>query len=251
MRVAIDAEAVPEGLQEDLQIEGETPTLDVVEVVLDPLLDRRVAAPAVDLGPAGDPRLHLVAEHVAWHAAPELLDEARALRPRPHEAHLAVQHVEELRQLVEARPPQGNAERGTPRIILARPHRSRLRLGVHPHRPELQHPEAPAVDPHALLAIEDGPRRGELERDRDPQHHWRRDRQRERAEDQVEHALDDAVPAVELGLAQVDERDHLELFDPAAVRDETEHVRHHVDAVRLVAVPAYTRLYYIASTIRQ
>src|SRR6266850_6697616 len=100
MRVAVDAEAVPEGLQEDLQIEGETPALDVVEVVLDALLDGGVAAPAVDLGPAGDPRLHLVAEHVAGHAPPELLDEARALGPRAHQAHLAAQHVEELRELV-------------------------------------------------------------------------------------------------------------------------------------------------------
>src|SRR6266852_3741707 len=122
MRVAVDAEAVPEGLQEDLQIEAEAPALDVVEVTLDPPLDRRVAPPAVDLGPAGDPRLHLVAEHIARHAPPEFLDEARALRARPHEAHLAAQHVEELRQLVEARPSQERPEGGAAWIIRARPH---------------------------------------------------------------------------------------------------------------------------------
>src|SRR5262249_21943244 len=134
MRVAVDAEGVPEGLQQDLQIEAETPALDVVEVVLDPLLDRRVAAPAVDLRPAGDPGLHLVAEHVAGHAATEFLDEARALGPRADQAHLTAQHVDELRQFVEAGPPQKYAQGGAARIVDARPHGAGLRLRVHPHR---------------------------------------------------------------------------------------------------------------------
>src|SRR5438445_690092 len=144
MRVAVDAEAVPEGLQENLQIEAEAPALDVVEVTLDPPLDRRVAPPSVDLGPARDPRLHLVAEHVARHPAPELLHEARALRARPDEAHLAPEHVEELRQLVEARAPEEDAERRAAWIIRARPDGPGLLLGVHAHRPELQHLEASA-----------------------------------------------------------------------------------------------------------
>src|SRR5262249_27756465 len=66
----------------DLQVEADRPVLDVVEVVLDPLLDRRVAAPAVDLRPAGQPRLHLVAKHVRGDAMLELFDEVRTLGPR-------------------------------------------------------------------------------------------------------------------------------------------------------------------------
>src|SRR6516164_5120340 len=100
MRVAVDAEAVPDGLQQDFQIEPETPALDVVEIVLDPLCDRRVAPPAVDLRPARDTRLDLVTEHIAGHPAPELFDEARPLGPGADETHLAAQHVHELRQLV-------------------------------------------------------------------------------------------------------------------------------------------------------
>src|SRR5438309_1930178 len=115
MRVAVDAEAVPEGLQENLQIEAEAPALDVVEVTLDPPLDRRVAPPSVDLGPARDPRLHLVAEHVARHPAPELLHEARALRARPDEAHLAAEHVEELPQRGAADGAWTGEERGAAR----------------------------------------------------------------------------------------------------------------------------------------
>src|SRR5436309_8845545 len=48
----------------DFQIEPHRPVLDVVQVVLDALLDRRISAPAVHLGPAGDPRLDLVPQHV-------------------------------------------------------------------------------------------------------------------------------------------------------------------------------------------
>src|SRR5258708_15338497 len=75
-------EPEPERLQQDPEVEPHRPALDVIEVVLDALLNRRVAAPAVDLGPARDPGLHLVAEHIAWHAPPELLDQAPALGPR-------------------------------------------------------------------------------------------------------------------------------------------------------------------------
>src|SRR2546421_11630241 len=97
IRVAV-AETGPEGQEEDLQVEAEAPALDVVKVVLDPLLDRGLAPPAVDLRPAGDARLHFVAEHVAGHPPSELLDEARAPRARALEAHLTAQDVAERRQ---------------------------------------------------------------------------------------------------------------------------------------------------------
>src|SRR3989442_9718701 len=95
IRVAV-TEPGPEGQEEDLQVEAEAPALDVVEVVFDPLLDRGLASPAVDLRPARDARLHLVAEHVAGHPPAELLDEARALGTRADEAHLTAQDVPEL-----------------------------------------------------------------------------------------------------------------------------------------------------------
>src|SRR4030095_16861659 len=62
-------------LDEDLQVEEQRPALDVVEVVLDPLFERRVAAPAVHLRPARHAGLHLVAQHVAGNAPPEVLAE--------------------------------------------------------------------------------------------------------------------------------------------------------------------------------
>src|SRR5512139_3031860 len=92
-------EAVPEGHEEDLEVEGERPVLDVEDVVLDALLDRGVAAPAVDLRPAGEAALDLVAQHVARDALAELVDEDRPLRARPDEAHLPAEDVDQLRQL--------------------------------------------------------------------------------------------------------------------------------------------------------
>src|SRR4051812_6752939 len=53
VRVAIH-EAVPDRQPQDAQVEQRRPVRDVVEIELDALAERRVAAPAVDLGPAGD-----------------------------------------------------------------------------------------------------------------------------------------------------------------------------------------------------
>src|SRR5687767_10090536 len=46
-------DAADEREPHDLQVERDRPVLNVIEVVLDPLLERGVAPPAVDLRPAG------------------------------------------------------------------------------------------------------------------------------------------------------------------------------------------------------
>src|SRR5215470_9210543 len=140
IRVPVEEDA-DDGEPDDLEIEPEGPALDVLDVVLDALLERGVAAQAVDLGPTGDPRLHLVAEHVAGHGLAEPLDEDRPLRTRPHHAHLAAQHVDELGQLVEAEAPEEGAEPSAARVAGVGPHRARAPLGVGLHGAELQHVE--------------------------------------------------------------------------------------------------------------
>src|SRR5690349_12638593 len=93
-------EPAQHGKPHDLEVERQRPVLDVVEIELDALFERCVAAPAVDLGPAGDASLHLVAEHVGRNAVLELLDEERSLGARPDDGHVAAEHVPELRHLV-------------------------------------------------------------------------------------------------------------------------------------------------------
>src|SRR5258708_8932563 len=120
----------------DLEIETDRPVLDVVEVVLDAFFDRRIAAPAMHLRPAGDARLHFVPEHVLWNLVLELRNEQRALGPRSDDRHVALEHVPELRQLVDVRSAEQLAERRAPRILLAREHRSGFGFGIVVHRTE-------------------------------------------------------------------------------------------------------------------
>src|SRR4249919_3660943 len=89
------------GQPHDLHIEGDRPILDVVEVVLDALLERGIATPAVHLGPARKAGAHLVAQHVLRYPLLELIDEERPLRTRTDERHVAAKHVPELWQLVD------------------------------------------------------------------------------------------------------------------------------------------------------
>src|SRR5436190_1430541 len=110
-------DAVPEGHPEDAEVEPGVPVRDVVEVVLDALAKRSVAAPAVDLGPASDARLDAVTRHVIGDGFAELLDEDRPLRPRAHQAHVAAEHIDELRKLVEAGAAQECAPARSPRVV--------------------------------------------------------------------------------------------------------------------------------------
>src|SRR5262249_39691977 len=70
---------VPQRHEHDLQVKHRVPVDDVVKVELDPLPQRRVAAPAVDLGPAGDAAFDRMAGHVVRNRLAELLDELRPL----------------------------------------------------------------------------------------------------------------------------------------------------------------------------
>src|SRR5262245_46518790 len=98
--------------------------LDVVKVMLYtfPYLLEGVglAAPAIDLGPAGDARLHPMARVVVLD---RLLVEQGArlggerMGPRTDDRHLAAQHVQELRQLVEAGAAQEGADPRDSRVV--------------------------------------------------------------------------------------------------------------------------------------
>src|SRR5439155_17194983 len=160
------AEHAGEGQQDDLDVEPERPVPDVVEVVLDATVERRVAAQSVHLRPAGDPGLDVVAQHVAGHRGAKLVHVDWALRPRTHQAHLAEEHVPELRQLVERERAQDRPRARAPRVPGPGPALP-LGLGVRAHGAELEHPEAPAVEADALLRVEHRARRVEPHPERD------------------------------------------------------------------------------------
>src|SRR5713226_8496526 len=105
-------------VEQDQEIEEERKVLDVVQVVLQ-LLERvvdRSAVAVLDLGPAGDSRLHREPLHVVRDLSLEFVDELRPLGSWPDEAHVAEQHVEELGELVESRPTEGSPHAGHARV---------------------------------------------------------------------------------------------------------------------------------------
>src|SRR3954454_7298700 len=83
--------------REDLQVEPDRAMLDVPDVELDPLLPGDAGA-AVDLRPAGDPRAQVEAPSLARRIELDLCREGRAWADDPH---LAAQHVDQVRELVE------------------------------------------------------------------------------------------------------------------------------------------------------
>src|ERR687892_1245365 len=154
-----------DGEEEDLEVEGEGPVLDVVVVPFDAVTHRSVTAEAADLGPARHSGLDAMAVVVAVEARTEEVHELRPLRARPHEAHVAAQHVDQLRQLVEGGPAHEGADASAPIGTLdaargdvgGQPHHVRLLpvVGgavVHAHRAELEDLEAVAVAADAPLA---------------------------------------------------------------------------------------------------
>ena len=159
---ALEGEDYEDCPGEDAQVEPERPALDVVKVQLDPAVEV-IVAPGGDLPQAGDPRLDRQPAPV-----PERVtgDFAGQWRPRADQTHLALQHVPQLRQLIQARPTQESAGPGEARIFgdleagsadfIARAQLGLTGRSVGDHRPELRDREAPACRTDALLAEQDG-----------------------------------------------------------------------------------------------
>src|SRR5262249_8379105 len=93
--------------EQDLDVEAERPSIDVSEIQTHPVLEVHAVA-AGDLPEAGDSRLHGEAPALP---ALVLLDLLRDRRARPDEAHVALEHVPELRQLVDGEAPDPPADR--------------------------------------------------------------------------------------------------------------------------------------------
>src|SRR5262245_50016268 len=120
VRIPVD-EAPEQGQPQDPHVEPQRPVAHVEEIVLEPLPQARGAAQAVHLGQAGHPRLHMLPQHVPAPVLAEPRDELRTLRAGADQGHLALEHVEKLRQLVQARPPQPAPDGGDPRVLAPGP----------------------------------------------------------------------------------------------------------------------------------
>src|SRR6187401_2729425 len=97
----------------DAQVKPDGPILDIVKVKLDSGRQVGIAAQIVDLCPSGDSGLHQVSLHVAGNLGAEDLHQLRPLRTWANDGHLASQHIDELREFVQARSAQKGAEWGS------------------------------------------------------------------------------------------------------------------------------------------
>src|SRR5687768_13272928 len=133
--------------------------LDVIEVVLhffECIFNAR-AVGITDLGPSGDARLDYVTLSVEGDLVRQLLHEGGPLRSRSDETHVPAQDIPQLRDLIQARLAHEAPNGRNPRIVVAgTPYRTRPRFGISTHGSELVNREAGAVQPHALLVVEDG-----------------------------------------------------------------------------------------------
>src|SRR5205814_7391323 len=120
----------PDGVDQDAHVFGERPVANVEVIQSHALLEGEVAA-TEDLPIAGDAGCDT--EALALPAA-ALFGLVEQERPGPNQAHLSTEDVEELRELVQAKPPEPAPHAGDARIVLALAQASPGRF-VHAARP--------------------------------------------------------------------------------------------------------------------
>src|ERR687897_1522726 len=177
-----------EGLQHDVEVQRERPVLDVELVQMDRLFGGH-PAPAVDLPPAGHPGRDLVSRAEQLQIRGDLVGGKWA---GADEAHLSLEDVPELRELVEAEAAQDLPDRGQARVGLELEEGGRgVRRAVdaQPHRAELEHLEDPATLGDALLTEENRSARAEADGDGDRGPEGNADHQGGRCHQHVEGAL--------------------------------------------------------------
>ena len=85
---------VPDRHPQNMDVQPRVPVRDVVQVVLEALAEGSVAAPTVDLGPAGYTGFDAVSGHVIRHGLAELLDEDGTLRAWAYKTHVSLEDVD-------------------------------------------------------------------------------------------------------------------------------------------------------------
>src|ERR1700712_4004989 len=135
--------------KDNFHIKSERPVTQVVQIVCDAslhFLDAiSLAAKSVDLGPAGNARLDPVTMDVTRYDLLIKIVMLKGMRTRSHYRHVAAQHVEELRQLVEARAAQESANTCNVWIVARGLLQLPRLLHMHAHGAELVDAEDAAI----------------------------------------------------------------------------------------------------------
>src|SRR6266508_3079321 len=234
--------AVQNGHEENLHIDHQRPVLDVVQIVLDAHAHRCVSAPAVHLRPTGHSRAHFVPQHIVRKLCTKLLYELRALGTGPDDAHVAEEDVEELRELVEGPRPNPPPYPRSPRIIALGPFGAGVILRADPHRAEFHDLEWLAIETHAHLPIENRSAVFDPDCQRDEEHDRREENERGRRHREIEAALDEAAPAFQRRLGEIDRRQAVDVLDARAQHHELQQVGNDVNGDDASCQPLEQRL---------
>src|SRR5215813_2229773 len=135
----------------------------MLNALLHELQCRCLASETVDLGPAGDAWLHMVAKGVTRDQLLIIMIMSSRMRAWSNNRHLAPQHIEKLWQLVDAGPSQPRTDVRHSRIALNRllDRRAIIKNG---HGAELEDSEFPAVE--AVPRLHEERRTGRVQLDR-------------------------------------------------------------------------------------
>ena len=160
-----------DGLEDDGYVKPQRAVLHIVQLVLELFLGvlDGITVGVVDLGPAGDAGFYIEPHGIKGDDFLELVDKIAPLGPGAHEAHVVLEHVEELRQLVDARLADDPAHARNAGVVFGGPFGD-ARFRVLAHGAELDQLELPAVLAHPALEIKDRARRIEFDRQGGKQH---------------------------------------------------------------------------------
>lgn len=156
---------------------------------------------AADLPEAGEAGLHAQALEVFGCVSLDLPGEGG---PRSHEAHLAAQHVDHLRHLVQRGLPQDATHGRDPRVGLRLEGGSaglvevvrHVAVSVRAHAAQLVHAELPAALADPVLPVDGRRARGDDDREAGEQQQRRRDHHEDHRAENVERSLRGEVQGV-------------------------------------------------------
>ena len=253
--VLILPQGIPYRHEDDADVEQQRPVFQVPDVAAYAAfhLAQGVGLAAVSrhLGPSRDAGFDQVANHIFIDEFRVLLGVLEHVRPRPHDGHVAPEHVDELGQLVDARPAQEIPEPGLARVVPGRLHP--VGVGVDAHRTEFDAPERLAVLPAALLQEEHRAARGQF----GAYGHENIDEGEQRAEEQarygdVECPFDKPVRRLpQRLLADVEDRYVAQQFEVHRALHVVAQVGHVEEADEVVFAEIHDREYLFRVTIRR
>src|SRR5262245_31228786 len=178
-------------------------------------LQRRIPAPPVHLGPSSHTGFDAMPQHVARNALTKFLNQGRPFRTRSHQAHVALAHVPELWQFVQACTPEEGAQRRAAWIVFLSPHSARLTLSIVAHGAKFHYVKDRAIKAHTVLHVEHWTTGGKFHENGNQRQHREREQQRRHTNTEVEGTLHNTVPTVHGRAAQGDDRQALKFLDTA------------------------------------